>query len=43
MDEIKALVAEAVGKEMEIFRKEVSELKEETKKTKKKTLSFMPQ
>ena len=30
MEEIKALVAEAVSKEMELVRKEVSELRDET-------------
>lgn len=35
MDQIRALVAEAVGKEMESFRKEISGLKEETEKLKK--------
>ena len=37
MDENKSIVAEAVGKEVEIFRKEMSELKMETEKLKKES------
>ena len=35
MDEIRALVAEAVGKEMGAFRAEIAKLREETETLKK--------